>query len=117
MDATHFAEVDAVRDYAAGLSFQQLQCRDFGHNWRPHTATRRDDGGFDRVLVCRCHAQRHQILDSYGRIVGSHYAYPDGYQMPRGSGRISSDDKGILRIASIEESSRRSDSKRGKKSA
>jgi len=117
MDATKFADVETVRDYAAGLSFQQLQCRDFGHNWRPHTAERRADGGFDRILVCRCHARRHQVLDSYGRIVSSHYEYPEGYQLPRGSGRISSDDKGILRIASIEENSRRASSRRERQSA
>ncbi|WP_037569927.1 hypothetical protein [Phaeacidiphilus oryzae] len=101
--STQFADTDAVRDYATGLTFQQLQCRDFGHNWRPHTAMRRDDGGFDRTLVCKCKARRVQVLDSYGRIVATHYEYPDGYQMPKGSGRISSDDKGILRIASIEQ--------------
>jgi hypothetical protein len=101
--ATHFAETDAVRDYASGLSNQQLQCRDFGHNWRPHTAARRDDGGYDRSLVCRCKARRIQVLDSYGRIVATHYEYPDGYQLPKGTGRISSDDKGVLRLASIEQ--------------
>jgi|UPI00055CEBCE hypothetical protein len=103
LSATHFADTDSVRDYASGLSHQQLQCRDFGHNWRPHTATRRGDGGYDRTLVCRCKARRIQVLDSYGRIVNTHYEYPEGYQMPKGSGRISSDDKGVLRLASIEQ--------------
>lgn len=101
-ESAHFAEVDAVRRYASTLSQQQLQCRDFGHNWRPHTAARRADGGYDRSLVCRCRTRRVQVLDQWGRVVSSQYAYPDGYEMPRGIGRISADDKGVLRLASIE---------------
>lgn len=100
--SAHFAEVDAVREYASTLSQQQLQCRDFGHNWRPHTAERRADGGYDRSLICRCRTRRVQVLDQWGRVVSSQYAYPDGYEMPRGIGRISADDKGVLRLASIE---------------
>ncbi|MFD0331880.1 hypothetical protein ACFQZC_36310 [Streptacidiphilus monticola] len=94
--------MDAVRQYASTLNQQQLQCRDFGHNWRPHTAARRADGGYDRSLICRCRTVRMQVLDQWGRVVSSQYAYPDGYEMPRGIGRISSDDKGVLRLASIE---------------
>lgn len=103
MDKNGFAEVGAVRAYAAKLSPGQLQCRDFGHNWSHHKAARRSDGGFDRTLLCRqCGTRRVQILDRYGRVEASHYGYAEGYAMPAGTGRISSDDKGVLRLASIE---------------
>jgi hypothetical protein len=97
-----FADVEDVRSYASDLPAKWLQCRELGHNWGPHKANTNDDGGFDRVLSCRrCTAKRHQVLDSYGRIVSNHYEYPEGYQMPPGQGRISGDAKGVLRLASI----------------
>ena len=103
MDQTQFADIDNVRSYAADLPAKWLQCRELGHNWGPHKASLNEEGGFDRILACRrCTAKRHQILDSYGRIVSNSYEYPDGYQMPPGQGRISGDARGVLRLASIQ---------------
>lgn len=101
MSDTHFADEDAVRELAQNLTPQMIQCRDFGHNWKPYTATPLQGGGFTRTLRCACEAERVQELNSRGAVVSSHYNYPEGYQMPKGFGRISAEDKGVFRLESI----------------
>jgi len=96
------ADLDVVAGYAEKLPNAWLLCRELGHNWAPHSARVTEDGGFDRILRCRrCPTKRHQILDSYGRIMSNQYDYPEGYQMPAGQGRITGDGRGVLRVASI----------------
>lgn len=79
-----------------------LHCRDYGHSWAPFTAHRIAGGkGFDQVLRCtRCGTMRHRVLDRYGDVVTSAYAYADGYLIA-GLGRLTGADRGTLRIASI----------------
>lgn len=72
-----------------------------GHNWRPHTAGRFKDGGFERILRCvRCKTERHQNLDSRGTPLSSKYVHPEGY-LNKGMGRIVGEGRGILRLESI----------------
>lgn len=97
-----YASEGDVEDFAATLSDAYLQCRELGHNWRPHTAGRYKDGGFRRTLRCpRCRTKKHQELSSRGQIMGStHYTHPDGY-LTHGMGRIVGEGRDILRLASI----------------
>jgi hypothetical protein len=99
-----YANIEAVQAYAADIPSTWLRCRELGHNWGPHRASINEDGGFDRTLLCRrCKSKRHQVLDSSGAVLQNAYEYPDGYQMAPGQGRISSDGKGVFRLASIQQ--------------
>lgn len=87
----------------AGMSDAQLQCRDFGHSWRPFTAEyipqRRQ---YLEALRCsRCRAQRLRLLGQRGELLANRYVYPDGY-LVQGLGRLDSDDRDALRLASLQ---------------
>jgi hypothetical protein len=89
-------------EWAHGLNASQLTCRDYGHAWRPLTARRADEGTFIRAQRCtRCRTEREQTLSFGGLILGGKYEYPDGYLAPRGMGRLTSVDRGVLRVVSI----------------
>jgi hypothetical protein len=100
-DRPREAEIADVRDFAESLPERFLYCREMGHNWRPFSAGRHKDGGFERVLRCtRCKTKRFQGIDHRGIIMSSHYEYPDGYTTD-GLGRIVGEGRGVLRLESI----------------
>lgn len=95
------AQPDAVKEFAEGLNDGFLFCREMGHNWRPWSAGRHEDGGFERILRCnRCKTRRYQQINVYGTILSGRYEYPEGYQS-KGLGRIVGDGRGALRLVSI----------------
>lgn len=67
--------------FAATLTDRFLQCRDFGHNWRPLTVDYdRKSRSYYRQLRCvSCRTIRKQLLDGSGHVVTNSYAYADGY--------------------------------------
>lgn len=76
------ADVEAEREFAAGMAAHQLHCRELGHSWGAYTAKwDTETGTYDRVLQCSsCLATRHQVLDSEGFIVtNGRYKYEPGY--------------------------------------
>lgn len=94
--------VPAVGEWAHDLTASQLTCRDFGHAWRPLTARYADEGSIVRAQRCtRCRTEREQTLSMSGLILRGKYEYPDGYLAPRGMGRMTSEDRGVLRVESI----------------
>jgi hypothetical protein len=95
------ADLDDVRDFAQSLPERFLYCREMGHNWRPFSAGKYKDGGFERVLRCtRCRTKRFQEISNRGIIVGSRYEHPEGY-LSNGLGRIVGEGRGALRLESI----------------
>lgn len=100
-DGPKGADLDEVIAFAHGLPERFLYCREMGHNWRPFSAGRHKDGGFERVLRCtRCKTKRFQGIDSRGLILASRYEHPDGY-LTEGLGRIVGEGRGALRLESI----------------
>jgi hypothetical protein len=100
----HFpvADVGDVEEFAAGLNSKQIECRSDGHDMRKHDVEP-FDGGWKRTRKCRrCGALRIQILDSRGLILGTKMKYKDGYQMPKGTGRLDSEGNGVFRAVVIE---------------
>lgn len=96
-----YADPDDVAEFAEGLPERFLYCREMGHNWRPLSAGRFKDGGYERILRCaRCRTERHQELTAWGIVMKSKYIFPDGY-ISKGLGRIVGDGRGILRLESI----------------
>lgn len=87
----------------ADLDETSLQCRDFGHSWRPFEAryipARRQ---YDERLRCaRCDTIRIRLLDSRGAQLASHYDYADGY-LVKGLGRLTGEDRDALRLAGVQ---------------
>lgn len=95
------ADLDEVRSFAASLPERFLYCREMGHNWKPYSAGRFKDGGFERVLRCtRCRTRRVQEINHHGLITRSRYEHPEGY-LSEGLGRIVGEGRGALRLESI----------------
>lgn len=85
------------------LSASYIQCRDFGHSWRPYSA--RLDAEmhcYVQELRCsRCTTIRARMIGLRGQLLDSHYDYPEGYTLPKGMGRLSGDDRDGIRYRSI----------------
>jgi len=96
------ADVQAVANWSSDLPDSFLMCRDMGHTWRPFTARfSADENAYDRTLRCgRCKTERQQVIGMDGTILSGVYLYPDGYLSPAGSGRITGDGRGALRLES-----------------
>lgn len=100
-DHEYEANVADVAEFAEALPEKFLYCREMGHNWRPYTAGRFKDGGFERVLRCvRCRTRRVQVISSKGVVLRNQYVHPDGY-LSQGIGRIVGEGRGVLRLESI----------------
>lgn len=112
-DPVSFADPDDVQSWAAGMPEAFLACRDLGHTWRPQSARYDTElNSYARTLRCnRCRTTRSQTLSLSGLIMGNHYEYPDGYQVPAGSGRIDQQGRGVIRlqatIASLDAATRK----------
>ena len=85
------------------LSDEALQCRDFGHSWRPYTATwMASRKQYDERLMCmRCKTVRSRLLDQWGQQLANHYSYADGYQI-KGQGRLTGEDRDAVRLAGVQ---------------
>lgn len=99
---TLYADPTDVADLAESMPMSYLQCRDFGHSWRPYSAAyHAGDRTYVRTQRCpRCKTFRDQELSERGTQLRSSYRYADGYLM-EGLGRIVGDGRDALRLASI----------------
>jgi hypothetical protein len=81
-----------------------LPCRDWGHQWRPYTATALPGGSVERVLACgQCGTQRTQVVDPEGYLASSgSYGYAEGYLM-HNVGRMTRDRRAAFRLASTQQ--------------
>lgn len=109
-NGVHFADLDDVRDYAASIPTTWTECREVIHNLRPYDVKPTENGGYERIRRCsRCRTKRVDILDSHFTILHTKYEYPEGYQMERGHGRISSEGRNVFRgINTLREAGRKS---------
>lgn len=101
VDTPLFADASDVEEFAKDLPEKFLYCREMGHNWRPHSAGRYADGGFERILRCsRCTTKRVQEITSRGVVLRNQYIHPEGY-LSKGMGRIVGEGRGVLRLEAI----------------
>ncbi len=78
-----------------------LICRDISHLWTAFTA-RRTGRFIVRVLQCgRCETRKIQKLNSKGYILSTRYEYPAAYVRPKGMGRMTKDDRAMVRVATF----------------
>lgn len=90
-----------ITSAVAGMSLEQLQCRDFGHAWRGYTAKSLPRRQFESILQCRrCFTLRVRILSDTGEVLKSHYRYEPGYLI-EGAGRLTARDRGAIRLAAM----------------
>lgn len=84
------------------MELDHVQCRDFGHSWRPYTARWLPKyNSYESQLVCtRCKTIRTRFLGRGGQQLESSYDYAEGYLI-KGMGRLTGTDRDVIRLASI----------------
>jgi hypothetical protein len=91
-----------VDDLIDHMQLNHLQCRDFGHAWRPWNATwSNEDRCYHAQLRCsRCKTVRVRLIGQNGALIDTHYDYPDGY-LVKGMGRLTGTDRDHVRLVSV----------------
>lgn len=103
-----FADLGDIEAYAAGIPAAWNECRETGHNLRPYDVNPLEGGGYERIRRCsRCRALRTDTLDRDFTILHYSYKYPEGYQMEKGHGRVSSEGRAVFRGANVLAEARR----------
>ena len=84
------------------MNVDYLQCRDFGHSWKPHTARWiESQQHYESQLRCtRCGTLRTRLLSRTGAQVQGQYLYSEGY-LVKGMGRLTGGDRDKVRLRSI----------------
>jgi hypothetical protein len=98
-DQQHLFDLD---DALGKMNIDYLQCRDFGHSWKPHTARWiESQGHYESQLRCtRCGTLRTRLLSRTGAQVQGQYLYSEGY-LVKGMGRLTGGDRDKVRLRSI----------------
>jgi hypothetical protein len=96
--------IEEFQAWAATLQEKFIRCRDLGHRWRTLTVEWvEEDRMYHRNLRCsECTTLRTQLFGYDGVNLANNYAYPEGYQAPAGVGRLTADDRGQLRLVSLQ---------------
>jgi len=84
------------------MELAHIQCRDFGHSWRPYTAKwNAKERAYETQLKCqRCTTLRQRWLSAKGEQLSGNYDYPDGY-LVKGMGRLTGHDRDVIRLQSV----------------
>ena len=92
-----------VARWASGLDLNKALCRDLLHAWQPHDAWfDKDKREYRRVLRCaRCGTERRSWVTQSGIQHGVYYAYKPGYRAPDGTGFLSKDERGAVRLRAM----------------
>lgn len=101
--APQIADLGDVEEYVANAKGAWLQCRSKNHNMLDHDVALGENGTFIVTLRCsRCHTKRDEVIDSQGIILSARYHdHPEGYLLPRGTGRLNSEARGMIRVARL----------------
>jgi hypothetical protein len=85
-----------------GMPSEFIQCRDFGHLWRPRVATWiAEKDHYETELKCqRCKTVRLRYIGPRGELLKSGYDYSDGYVV-KGMGRLDGEERDLLRLESV----------------
>lgn len=97
------AELGDVEEFATTIKPTWVECRSDGHDMRKFDVQLTEHNTYIRTRKCRrCTYKRHQVVDREGRILNTTPEYPDGYLMPKGTGRLDSEGRAVFRAAVIE---------------
>lgn len=92
-----------VESTVHGMDSNYLQCRDFGHSWRPYTASwLPEQRCYETQLRCqRCKTLRVRFIGQRGELLRSNYDYTDGYII-KGMGRLTGTERDLVRLESVQ---------------
>jgi hypothetical protein len=92
-----------VEEHVAAMAIEHIQCRDFGHSWRPFSARIVPAMHMIReeLRCARCTTIRVRDLGMRGQLLASSYDYVDGYTR-QGMGRLTGTDRDLIRLASVQ---------------
>jgi len=92
-----------VAEWASGLDMEKALCRDLLHAWQPHDAWYdRDKHEYRRILRCvRCQTERRSWVTQQGLQHGTSYVYREGYRAPTGTGFMSAEERGAIRMRAM----------------
>lgn len=101
---SHVTDLGDIEEYVSKASSSWLQCRTKGHNMLDHDVKLNESDDYLVTLRCsRCHTKRHEVVNSDGLILSSFYdSHPEGYLLPKGSGRMDAEGRGIIRAARLQ---------------
>jgi hypothetical protein len=98
---TTWASPADVERAASQWSDGQVNCRTYGHSWRPLTVTHRPGVYTIQQRCGRCRTERHQEVNEQGfPITGWHMRYEEGYLL-RNLGRVGADGRAVLRLTTL----------------
>jgi len=91
-----------IQDAVKSMAVEHIQCRDFGHSWRPYSARWMPTfNQYESQLICnRCTTIRTRFMSRTGALLDSKYDYVEGYTV-KGMGRLTGHDRDIIRLESI----------------
>ena len=92
-----------VAGWAAELPDEFLECRDYGHNWKPWAVKFDEEhNAYVRVARCReCKSTRPEWVGLGGSRDRANIRYRDGYLAPAGTGRLVGEERNMLRLESV----------------
>lgn len=97
------ADVGDVEAFASTIKSAWVDCRSDGHDMRKFNVELTEHNTFLRTRKCRrCGALRHQVITRSGHILNTTIEYPEGYLMPKGTGRLDADGRAVFRGATVE---------------
>jgi hypothetical protein len=104
-----YADMKTVKQLAAQMPSEHLQCRKYGHSWKPLEVEelsaadkRKLKAAYAETLKCSvCGTGRSQLLTKKGELRRNSYQYAKGYQTPKGTGRLSGEARDVLRVTDI----------------
>jgi hypothetical protein len=93
------AATEDVEEWVFQNKAVHVDCRVKGHNWSYPHAVENEDGTFSQTEKCRrCQTKRTELVDADGYTLNVKCTdYPEGYLLPRGTGRMDRDGRAILR--------------------
>lgn len=95
-----WADREKVEKAAEEWPDKFIQCRIYGHSWRPLTVARHG-AGYEVTQRCSsCRNQRSQDMDSNGYSSPWRMTYVDNYLL-KDMGRVDGDGRAVLRLAAI----------------
>lgn len=102
MTGARYASPEEVEEQADQWTEDFLECRLYGHVWRPARATFNSTFKYYYVIqrCSRCFSERHSELNQYGHVMASWMKYAEGY-LTKKIGRIVGDGRDTLRLAAL----------------
>lgn len=99
---TRFATQDAVLAQIEVWTAPVVQCRSWRHAWEHYTSIQSPKIAVEVHACSRCGGFRHREIDPKTGAADSWLPdYPDGYLMPKGSGRVAGAALNPIRLAAL----------------